>query len=454
MQTRAFHPKSRGRPRVHRGLLALVLFATPCAAQPASGPSDTVARTAAQAMLGQDGPEDQVIFPSPVAMLDEPEGFFGEPQLVGRAIQFATRTLGDGAQSNNGFYPEFSNMVTGSGWISVGPGYRQWLFNDRAVVEGSAAISWRSYKMAQTRFEFTKLAHSRVSAGAQVMWQDATQVTYFGVGPDTTAATRSEYRLTSTDVVGYATLRPQSWLSIGGRGGWLGRPAIDSPSGSFKRGNPSALDLFVNDPTVEILRQPNFLHTEVSVTADTRDSRSHPAHGGVYRGAMATYSDQGGGTFSFERYEAEAAHFVNLVGEKVVLAGHGWILGSATADGHTIPFYLLPSLGGHNTLRGYSDYRFHDRNLLVVSGEVRVAMIKHLDLAGFMDAGNVAPTFGGLNLAKRDYGVGLRMHTYRATFARVDVADGSEGWRFIFRTSDPFHLSRLARRVAAMPFAP
>src|SRR6185312_8690912 len=156
------------------------------------------------------------------------------------------------------------------------------------------------------------LAHSRVSAGAQVMWQDATQVTYFGVGPDTTAATRSEYRLTSTDVVGYATLRPQSWLSIGGRGGWLGRPAIDSPSGSFKRGNPSALDLFVNDPTVEILRQPNFLHTEVSVTADTRDSRSHPAHGGVYRGAMATYSDQGGGTFSFERYEAEAAHFVNL----------------------------------------------------------------------------------------------------------------------------------------------
>ena len=455
MQIHSCHHRSRGGPRLAACVIALAITAAPSAAQSsASGTSDAVARTAVQAMLADEVPEEQVVFPSAVAMLDEPEGLFAEPRIVGKAIRFATRTIDEGQGSSNGFYPEFSNMATGSGWISVGPGYRQWLFTDRAMVDASTAVSWRGYKMAQGRFELTKLAHSRVSAGAQVMWQDATQVTYFGPGPNSADATRSEYRLTSTDVVGYATLRPRTWLAIGGRAGWLGRPAIDAPSGTFKRGNPSALDLFTGDPAVQRLRQPDFLHTEMSITADTRDSRSHPAHGGVYRGAMETYADQGGGAFSFERYEVEAAHFVGLLGEKVVLAGHGWIVGSATADGHTIPFYLTPSLGGHNTLRGYTDYRFHDRNLLLVNGEIRVALIKHLDLAGFVDAGNVAPTFGTLNLAKRDYGVGLRMHTYRATFGRIDLAHGRDGWRLIFRTSDPFQLSRLARRVAALPFAP
>jgi hypothetical protein len=37
---------------------------------------------------------------------------------------------------------------------------------------------------------------------------------------------------------------------------------------------------------------------------------------------------------------------------------------------NTVPFYLLPSLGGKNTLRGYYDYRFHDRNMEVFNAAV------------------------------------------------------------------------------------
>ncbi len=51
-------------------------------------------------------------------------------------------------------------------------------------------------------------------------------------------------------------------------------------------------------------------------------------------------------------------------------------------------------------------------------------------------------------------GAGLRMHTNRATLARMDVAHGSEGWRVVFRTSDPLHLSRLSHRIALIPFVP
>jgi hypothetical protein len=48
----------------------------------------------------------------------------------------------------------------------------------------------------------------------------------------------------------------------------------------------------------------------------------------------------------------------------------------------------------------------------------------------------------------------VRLHIERTTIARVDVATGAQGWRFIFRTSDPLRLGRGKRRVASIPFTP
>ena len=382
------------------------------------------------------------------------DGFFPEPRFIRRAINLANRTIGDGSGTKSGLYPEFSNMPTGSGWISAGPGYRQYLFNDSLVIDSSTAISWRMYKMAQARIDLPKLAHSRVSAGSQVMWQDLTQVTYFGIGPDSADGDRSEYRMKYADLTGYATLRPVRWLSVGGRVGWLHRPMLLDPAGSFKRGNPATQTIFGDDPVYNLTEQPNFLHSELSLTADTRDSRSHPSSGGVYRAAFANYADENAASFSFRRYEAEAAQFVPLADRRIVLAVHGWMAATDTDPGQVVPFYLMPSLGGGNTLRAYTDYRFHDRNLLVVTAESRFALFSHVDLAAFADAGNVAARVADLNLDKRTYGIGVRMHTGRATIARLDVAHGADGWRFVVRTNDPLHLSRLSRRTVAAPFVP
>jgi len=73
-------------------------------------------------------------------------------------------------------------MITGAGWISAGPGYRQFLFGDRAFVDASAAISWRAYKMAQARFELPRLADVVLQSIAGAM-ADLTQVDYFASVP-------------------------------------------------------------------------------------------------------------------------------------------------------------------------------------------------------------------------------------------------------------------------------
>jgi hypothetical protein len=384
-------------------------------------------------------------------------GLLTEPRLLTTAISAGFERFGDTGTPSNGFYFELSNMITGSGWVSVGPGYRHQIANGRGFVDGSAAVSWHGYNMAQGRIEFPKLADNRVSVGSQVMWQDETQISYYGIGSNSLESNQSQYRLQAIDSVGYATMRPVPSLSLTGELGFLRRPDILSPGGTFKATLPTTSDQFPHDPGVSDGFQPNYMHNEVSLTSDTRDHRSRPTIGGVYRASVTTFVDQSTstGAFSFRQYEAEGAQFIPVTTDRDwVFALHGWTTWTDVAAGRSVPFYLLPTLGGSNTLRSYSDYRFHDLNLAVVNVESRWALFTHVDVALFVDAGNVAARFQDLDLAKRSYGGGVRFHTDRATFGRVDVAHGAEGWKVFFRTSDPLRFSRLTRRVAAVPFVP
>jgi outer membrane protein assembly factor BamA len=122
-----------------------------------------------------------------------------------------------------------------------------------------------------------------------------------------------------------------------------------------------------------------------------------------------------------------------------------------------VPFYLMPSLGGQNTLRGYYDYRFHDNDMQVFNAESRWALFTHVDAAVFVDAGKVAPRAGDLDFKdlKRSYGAGLRVHNATSTLARLDIGHSTEGWRMFFKISDPFKRSTPAfGRSAVIPFVP
>ena len=376
--------------------------------------------------------------PPPVpSSATEPQGLLPEPGGITRATLFADRHLGKG-DLTNGIYVDQGNMIPGAGWLSVGPGFKHWYKNDAVFVDASAAISWNGYKMAQTRFELPKFAKSRLALGTQLRWIDFGHVDHFGDGPKSLETERNEFGVTSTQVEAYATLRPVEWMAIGGSFGWM-NPEVRQQTGS---------------PFLGLKDERTFVRPEVSVTIDARDFPGHPTRGVLLRAAGSRFDDRNGGTFSFERYEGEAAAFVPLAGSRVVLALHGWMVGSEIPEGNTIPFYLQPSLGGVNTLRSYANYRFHDNNMLVANAEVRLALMTHLDFAVFADAGNVAREVRDLNLAKRSYGAGFRLHTRRETFALVDVATGDEGWRVSFRLHDPLRLARLNRRAMIVPFVP
>lgn len=410
----------------------------------------------ADAVLAQDkggsAPAQQP--PAAVAPL-RPTGLFKEPTLIVGAIDFANRRFGDHiGPARNGFYPELSNMVTGSGWISAGPGYRRYFSNDRIFVDTSGAVSWHLYKMAQARVELPKLADGHLVLGVQGMWQDETQVNYFGIGPDVTEDDQSLYRFQTHEIVGYAKYQTADWFAITGELGWLGRPKVLAPGGTFKRDFPDAQDAFPDDPGMSLATQPTLLRSEAAVTADTRNHRGYPTQGFVYRAALTDYNDRTTGRFSFREYEAEAFQLIPVVDGKWILVLHGWTVSGDVPAGNAIPFYLLPAIGGHSTLRGYHSFQFHDNAFVVVNAESRVRLTEHIDAAAFADAGNVARRFADLDLDKTSYGLGLRLHTATTTLARFDVAHGGEGWRFVLRTNEPFRLARIRRQIAVMPFMP
>jgi len=381
-------------------------------------------------------------------------GYFQEPKLLTKAVNATDNYVSD--EPKDGLYAEWDNMITGSGWISVGPGYRHHMLDGQAIVDVSAALSWKLYKVAQGTFELPHLAHDRLSLGAQVMYQDAMQVDYFGLGNDSSKSNHSAYRFRNTDILGLASLRATSWLSLNGRFGWIVGPDLSEASGP-RVPVPNTVDLFNESTAPGISTQPSFLHANVALIADSRDQPGHPTSGGLYRVGAATYSDRGAGTYSFRRYDVEGSQFVPLFTKKWILALHGWGVFSVTSNGEVVPFYLVPTLGGKNTMRGYNDYRFHDNDMESFGAESRWALYTHVDAAVFADLGKVAPRASGLDLhdLKSSFGAGLRLHNSRSTLFRLDAGHSVEGWQVFVKISDPFSRSAMATgRSWVVPFVP
>jgi outer membrane protein assembly factor BamA len=106
-----------------------------------------------------------------------------------------------------------------------------------------------------------------------------------------------------------------------------------------------------------------------------------------------------------------------------------------TTDGdNTVPYFLMPDLGGSRQLRGFASWRFRDRNRMLLTGEYRWTAGQFVDMALFLDAGKVAPSRADLDFdrLKTSYGIGARFHTPNATPFRLELAKTNDGLAFIF----------------------
>ena len=407
-------------------LAIVVLLAAPLAR--AQAPNDTP----------DPAPQTRTTVPVQGDTPDQRYGIFNEPSFITKAVNQFDRRANGSRTPKNGFYIDFGNMITGAG-ISAGPGYRKLLFNENAIASASAAVSWRLYRMAQASIEFPYVAADHITFGAQTLFRDAVQVNYYGQGNDSLLANRSGYRLQTNDISTYAGIGARA-LTLRARAGWLQPVTVSSMERQTTY--PDTVALFSEREAPGLTSQPTFLHGDLTVSVDTRDSVGHATMGGFYQATWSVFADQATGRNTFQRYEADASHYIPLGSDNWILALHGAAALTSTTSGHEVPFYLMPNLGGRND-RGFADYRFTDRNMQTYTVESRWRVFARLDAAVFVDAGSVAPTIRGLRASdlKPSYGVGIRLHDYRTTMARIDFGHSVEGWHIYFRLNEPFHRS-------------
>jgi hypothetical protein len=107
--------------------------------------------------------------------------------------------------------------------------------------------------------------------------------------------------------------------------------------------------------------------------------------------------------------------------------------------GNDLPFYLLNSLGGSRSMRGYELGRFYDKNLIQGMTEIRwnfyhmhkFGFITDWELAFFYDFGQVSANHKdfAFNHIEHATGVGIRTHFGGNLLTRIDVGISNEGFK-------------------------
>jgi hypothetical protein len=390
--------------------LACGLCASPALAQQAAGDDPSTQPTAATA---------------PAVEPDE-----GKIAIAERWIRVAF----DREHRKGGFYPEFGGLPPGSG-ISAGPGYRLPLGGGRVVIDASAAIGSSRSTFAQAQVEVPQLAGNHLRIGAQARRQDFTRVNFYGIGDVSRDDAETDFRLQTADYQAFAETLPWTWFKAGATFGYTSPIRIERPRAANA---PAIQDRFDNVGAPGLTDRPAFLHGEVYARVDTREHPGRPTTGGAYRVSFSTFSDRDTRRYSFRQVEGDALQYIPVGHRNSVLALRARVAGSDTSSGNTMPFYLLPTLGGSHSLRGFQDYRFRDRNALLLNAECRWPIAKSLDGAIFYDAGTVAARFRDLDLKgmESSYGGGVRLHAGNTTFVRLDVARSREGTRLLVSISD------------------
>jgi AAA family ATP:ADP antiporter len=314
------------------------------------------------------------------------------------------------------FYPFIGSIFRG-GWLAVGPGYRT-RYAQSGAFDAHGAWSLKSYKAAEASLKLPDFAQGKIAIDLRARWLDAPKVAFYGVGNQSSPAAKTSFLYRTTTVGMSARVRPAKVFAFGGGADVLG---VDTGAGTSGR---SIEERFTVADTTGLGAAPTYLRSNMFVEVDSRDSPGYTRRGGFYRADVASYHQTGDGPYSFRRVDAEIDHFIPLLRENWVIALRAVASAAATAAGESVPYFLMPDLGGSSDLRGYPSWRFRDRNRLLLTGEYRWMAGQFVDMALFVDAGKVAARWSdvGLEGLRRSYGIGVRFHTPAATVMRVEVA--------------------------------
>jgi hypothetical protein len=351
-----------------------------------------------------------------------------EPNKLEQVLDQLQKTL---TLAPTGAYPTFGSVYSGGGF-TVGAGYRRYI-GDRVNWNVTGLYSVKNYKLIELMLHSPRPLTGRLDYNIVTSWRDATQVAFHGLGIDSPAE-ETRFRLQQGYFGGRAWLRPQPWAVVHAA---LAYEAFTLGDG--QGGAPDVDDLHTAATAPGLGDSPDYVHTTLSGAVDTRNSPEYTRRGGLVEVAFHQYRDRDD-HYSFKRVDTELVGHIPLRRETWVISLRGRMQ-STVGDDDVVPYFLMPALGSGSSLRGYSSWRFRDRQSLLFSAEWRWFPNRMaMDAAIFADAGTVADRVGALSVGRMvgDVGIGFRFHSPVATPLRIELAAGREGMRVVFAAHAAF----------------
>jgi outer membrane protein assembly factor BamA len=335
-----------------------------------------------------------------------------------------------------GFTPILRGLPPDSGF-ALGVEYRRsrlargWIdFNARAI------SSTKKYENLEVRLEFPELARAYLFADLAVRYRNYPEEDFWGLGQYSSRSRRTTFRHEDIGSAARFGTQPRPWLRAGFESGVLN--ANTGPGQD--RDRPSIEERFTAAEVPALDAQPHFTHWGAFLELDNRDRASDATRGGYYALRWRRYHDRTLGRYHFRRWELDLRHFFRPFRPDGTVAARAAATFSQKDPGQAVPFFLQPTLGGGNDLRGYHQYRFRDENSLALNLEYRWQVREFVELVMFGDAGRVFARPGqfGLRGLRGSAGVGGRFKFGRWLLVGLDMAWSPEGPRFWFRGSQAF----------------
>ena len=330
--------------------------------------------------------------------------------------------------ARDGVHWKLGSLTTGSGF-AYGGGYRhRRLFDREGAVSVWAAASLKRYWAFEGRFELPDLADGHLSMAAYARHSGYPREDFFGLGSRSRRIDHTSFDLRNTLVGGEAGVRPWRALKIGGNVAFL-RPRVGNGTHDLV---PTISERFDDGSAPGLGAEENFVRVGGFFDLDYRKPK-YARRGGRYLIEVSRFHDRSG-AFGFRRVDADLRQYVSALAERRVLALRLFVSTSDADAGARMPFYLMPALGGHDSLRGFRDYRFRGPHALLTQAEYRWEIWSGFDAALFYDAGKVTERRSALNVKdlEHDYGVGFRFNTDNGVIMRVDAGFGSREGKHLF----------------------
>ena len=326
-----------------------------------------------------------------------------------------------------GFHPMLGGFTTGSGF-ALGTQFRKTDIAGGVLnFQTGAQASFAGYQRYQLGLSAPGLAKSRMFLGFNFTQNNFPQEDFFGIGSDSATEDRTSYRLETTEYSVSAGFRPVRKLDLGVRAAILNTNVGHGTDVRFS----STEEVFNPATTPGLDQQPHYKYGGAFAKYDLRDHPGNPRSGGLYQIEGGYYRDRDLGAYSFRRWTMEAQQYFPFFNERRVIAVRGKLELTNANSNQAVPFFLMPTVGGSDDLRGYREFRFRDRNAVVFNLEYRWEAFSGLDLALFGDAANVFKEVDEIRLKKLKtaYGFGFRFNTEQSVFWRIDFGFSPEGMR-------------------------